>query len=382
MISTTEKLIITAICIVFLLYGCSGATSDSNEHETNLIEVVEITKWPDGFKAAFTPTLDAGSPSHFDAENQWLIDNGLFIDYEVITAVYDESPERVSFLRDVLVPEGFGYFGHGHAHDNHDNFDYDEAYASFRQNFLSMASYGLKPVAYAYPYGHGILERTRRALSDSGFLSGRLNWPVFEGYGPCIIPDDDTEPPDWFGLPALRMESYDFEQCGDCVNNPEEFFAYLDKCIEQGAWLINTYHAIGFDGETDGRPVGWGFYRRHHFYEEMTRIRELQEQGVVWLARMNDATLYARQRHNASFDLNPIEERVYQLFLDDGLDRDIFDLPLTLRLKIDNEYLDHRIEISDSFNTIVAELQIAGEERLINLIPSEEPYTIRILQDK
>ena len=374
-----RKSIRTVICFVFLLYGCSGSTTESNEYEADLIEIVEITKWPDGFRAAFTPTLDAGLPAAYDAENQWLIDNGLFMDYEIVTAIYDQIPERVAFMRDVLKPMGFGYFGHGHAHDNHDNFDYEDAYASFRQNFLSIASYGFRPVAYAYPYGHGLLERTRRALSDSGFLSGRLNWPVFEGYGPCIIPGDDTEPPDWFALPALRMESYDFEQCSDCVNDPEEFFSYLDACVEQGAWLINTYHAIGFDGETDGRPVGWGFYRRHHFYEEMMRIKELQDEGIVWLARMSDATLYARQRHNASFDINKIDRLTYHLFLDDGLDRAIFHLPLTLRLKIDHEHMGKRIEISDSFNTIVTGLEITSEEHLINLIPSQEPYTIKIL---
>ena len=374
-----RKSVRTVICFVFLLYGCSGSTTESNEYESDLIEIVEITKWPDGFRAAFTPTLDAGLPAAYDAENQWLIDNGLFMDYEIVTAIYDQIPERVAFMRDVLKPMGFGYFGHGHAHDNHDNFDYEDAYASFRQNFLSIASYGFRPVAYAYPYGHGLLERTRRALSDSGFLSGRLNWPVFEGYGPCIIPGDDTEPPDWFALPALRMESYDFEQCSDCVNDPEEFFSYLDACIEQGAWLINTYHAIGFDGETDGRPVGWGFYRRHHFYEEMMRIKELQDEGIVWLARMSDATLYARQRHNASFDINKIDRLTYHLFLDDGLDRAIFHLPLTLRLKIDHEHMGKRIEISDSFNTIVTGLEITSEEHLINLIPSQEPYTIKIL---
>ena len=374
-----RKSVRTVICFVFLLYGCSGSTTESNEYESDLIEIVEITKWPDGFRAAFTPTLDAGLPAAYDAENQWLIDNGLFMDYEIVTAIYDQIPERVAFMRDVLKPMGFGYFGHGHAHDNHDNFDYEDAYASFRQNFLSIASYGFRPVAYAYPYGHGLLERTRRALSDSGFLSGRLNWPVFEGYGPCIIPGDDTEPPDWFALPALRMESYDFEQCSDCVNDPEEFFSYLDACVEQGAWLINTYHAIGFDGETDGRPVGWGFYRRHHFYEEMMRIKELQDEGIVWLARMSDATLYARQRHNASFDINKIDRLTYHLFLDDGLDRAIFHLPLTLRLKIDHEHMGKRIEISDSFNTIVTGLEITSEEHLINLIPSQEPYTIKIL---
>lgn len=370
---------ILLLCIYLLsIFGIYACTKDASK-QNDLFSIVEITKWPDDFKAAFTPTLDAGMPAAYDAENQWLKDHGLFIDYEIVTATYDQMPERVNFMRDVLIPNGFGYFGHGHAHDNHDNFDYDEAYASFRQNFLSMESYGFKPVGYAYPYGHGLLERTRRALSDSGFLSGRLNQTVFEDYGPCIIPGEDTEPPDWFGLPALRMESYDFEQCDFCVNDPEEFFSWLDKCIEQGAWLINTYHAIGFDGETDGRPVGWGFYRRHHFYEEMTRIKELQEQGVVWLARMNDATLYARQRHNASHDIERIDSETYKLYLDDGLDRDIFDMPLTLKLQMDHELMGRRLEIADSFNDIVLEMEISNEIHLVNLLPSDEPYTIRVL---
>lgn len=163
--------------------------------EKNSIEIGEITKWPDGYQAAYTPTLDSGLPSLFDVENAWLIENGQFIDYEIVTANYDPRPERVEFMRDFLLPNGFGQFGHGHAHDNHDRFTYEEAYDSFRQNYLSIKSYGFEPVAYAYPYGAGLRDSTRLALKNSGFLSGRLNQTEFEGYGPCIMPGDETAPP-------------------------------------------------------------------------------------------------------------------------------------------------------------------------------------------
>lgn len=183
-------------------------------------------------------------------------------------------------------------------------------------------------------------------------------------------------PPHWFGLPALRMEDYDFEQCEHCINDPEEFFSYFDPCVEQGAWVISTYHAIGFDGETDGRPVGWGFYRRDNFFEEMTRIKELQEQGIVWLAQMSEATLYSRQRHNASYSIDRQSDSSYHLFLDDGLDRELYTMPLTLKLRLDDELQGHDLTIFDADGTLIEQVKNDNDEILVNLHPTDRYYRV------
>ena len=373
-------LLFVALFSFTMLITCNQASApEIEEVQVDGIGIVEITHWYNGYQAAFTPTLDTGLPSLYMTEIEWLKERDLFIDIEIVSASYDIRPERVAFMRDHLLPYGFGQFGHGHAHDHHDRLTYDEAYDSFRQNYLSIKSYGFNPVAYAYPYGAGRLISSRNALEDSGFLSGRLNQTVFEGYGPCIMANGESAPPDWMRLPALRMESYDFEQCGgdECINDPEEFFSHLEPCVEQGGWLLNTYHAIGFDGETDGRPVGWGFYRRADFYEEMERVAELRSEGKLWLAQMEEATLYARQRHAAEYSMERISDSAFIISINDQKDRDVFHMPLTLRLSVEEDLLGLDAVVYDYEDTEITSF-ILEDGILLNLVPLEEAYKLVI----
>ena len=161
---------------------------------------------------------------------------GLVLDFELVTQGYAEGlPDWVEHDLTELIPHavpgvslskfeeqtiesnlaltkhGFGFYGHGHWHVNHDVLTYAQAYDSFRLCFEVMQKLGLKPVAYAYPRGGGHEEETRRALADAGFLSGRLAEQA--GQSPYIVADSSTSPEDWFFLPAIVMESYDFQQC-------------------------------------------------------------------------------------------------------------------------------------------------------------------------
>lgn len=370
-------ILLAFLCVLFLAKCDQVSSPGTDEVEIDGLGIQEVTHWYNGYQAAFTPTFDTGLPAQYETELNWLKERDLFIDLEIVSASYDIRPERVEFMRNELLAYGFGQFGHGHAHDHHDRFDYDEAYDSFRQNYLSIKSYGFNPVAYAYPYGAGRLISTRNALEDAGFLSGRLNQTVFEDYGPCIMANGESAPPDWMRLPALRMESYDFEGCGgeECINDPQEFFSHLEPCVEQGGWLLNTYHAIGFDGETDGRPVGWGFYRRTDFYEEMERVAELRSEGKLWLAQMEEATLYARQRHAAEYSVERKGEKEFEISLKDGKDRDVFHMPLTLKLAVDEELLGSEARVYDFDGNEISAFVLENDV-LLNLVPSEQRYRL------
>ena len=68
-----------------------------------------------------------------------------------MTASYEKRADEIGYLKDVLIPSGFGYFGHGHTHINHDKLTFEEAKESFQRCFDAMKKMGLNPVAYAYP---------------------------------------------------------------------------------------------------------------------------------------------------------------------------------------------------------------------------------------
>lgn len=363
---------ILVFCIsIFFISACVN-----NEPSYSGVEIIEVTKWLDDYQSAYSVTFDTGRPDRYETINQWLIERDLFLDYEIVSDSYDRYPSAVEFLRN-LTEYGFGYFGHGHKHDNHDAMGYEYSLESFTQNYNSMLSYDFQPVSYAYPHGAGRLPETRQALQESGFLSGRMFEPVFDDYGPYIIPGDETLPPDWFALPSLRMESIDFQGYEEAVNNPQEFKQHLNKSIELGSWIISTYHAIGRDGD-DGEPVGWGFYKEDHFFEEMLYVKEKKESGEVWLATMDDVTLYIMQKNAAVYSIEKENEFAYSIYFDDELDNEFYRMPLTLKLGLDSDFIGNTIIVSDPENEIILSKEIESNEVLVNLHPSGVYYSVTI----
>ena len=123
----------------------------------------------------YKPFADSGWPLNDNdaAARRFALENNIRFDYEIITANYLGFQVLRDFIQQILLPQGFGYFGHGHTHINHDELPYNEAYQSFRQCYHIMQELGLKPVSYAYPGGYGHEPETRQALEAAGFLSGR-----------------------------------------------------------------------------------------------------------------------------------------------------------------------------------------------------------------
>ena len=307
-----------------------------------------IAKWFDDHAAAISITYDgvSGAPNRID---KLVLDEGLVLDYEIVTQRYlDQVPDWVEHDLTELVPDvvpgdlyrpmtdaaiehslsltahGFGFFGHGHWHVDHDALTYAQAYDSFRLCFEVMEDLGLEPVAYAYPRGAGGEAETQQALADAGFLAGRLSFPAM-GQTPYIVPDAATTPENWFFLPGLTMESIRFRECEWCINDTSELVPVLDQALARTAWIIPVYHNIG--------SAGWGFYEWEDFEGDVRAIAARD----FWVAPMNDVVLYLRERERAEAALQVIERdgvtRRIAFVLADGLDNDRFDQPLTLRFR-------------------------------------------------
>lgn len=191
---------------------------------------MSIAKWYDHHLAAISITNDNGNLL-VDTEKQaqsFMIEIGMTLDYELITEEYLNHSEALECLLQVLIPNGFGYYGHG----------------SFRLCYETIQQFGLKPVGYAYPHGKGNKAETRRALADAGFLSGRMH-SIGHHNNPYIMLDSILIPEDRYVLPTLVMQDDTFNQCDWCINNTTELVPYLEETLRRKAWLILTYHSIG-----------------------------------------------------------------------------------------------------------------------------------------
>ena len=349
-----------------------------------------VAKWYDDHAAAISITYDGpasdGSLAYPDARlparaplltdtrplEDVALGLGLTLDYEVVTVKFDWFPHIETYFLERVVPRGLGYFGHGHLHVDHDRMSYDGAYRSFRRNFERMLDSGLKPVAYAYPRGAGREEETQRALADAGFLSG--HFADSRGIGHYIVPGARMTPDNWFALPRLHMESYDFQQCRSCINGTDELIPILDEALKRTAWIAPAYHNVGVYDR-------YGFYDRDAFEDDMRAIAARD----FWVASMNAVVLYVRERERAVVTVEPVgadaaaPDRL-RVTLSDGLDNERFDQPLTLRFRPPPSWMGRTVAVLRDGHA-VAEIALDASPVLVSLPPDERPWVFQPLAE-
>jgi len=363
----TLFIFIFTISVLGMLGACGGKCDinlKKSEKDGDIIKA-KIAKWYNNHTAAVSITYDDGIPTSKlnRRTNKFVIRKGLTMGYEIITKDYLYSTYNREYLLKRLVPAGFGYFGHGHNHINHDKLSYNGALKSFKRCYKVMKDFGLKPVAYAYPMGAAMKKDTRKALADAGFLSGRLYYST-RMTAPYIIPGSQLEPEDWFALPTLVMQDYAFDRCIPCIKNNEQLIPYLDKTIDKKAWIILTYHSIG-------NEKGYGYFKYEEFKKNMYAIKNRD----FWVASMNAVTLYIRERVLADIKMVPVLNNAkkiqeIRLTVSDGLPNDIYDQPLTILFDLPESWVNKSIALVENgkiLETVIFE-SING---MISIQPNE-----------
>lgn len=361
------------LCIITVLFFLGVLPNVAKETYPR----ASIAKWFENHAAAISITYDDGGPySDTNKEtNKFVVENGMTMDYELVTYDHIRTPNINKYFLKKVIPIGLGYFGHGHRHINHDELSYTDALKSFKRCFQAMSEMGLKPVAYAYPEGKGLKPETQKALSESGFLSGRLHFSP-KMTAPYILSNSEKEPENWFGLPTLVMQDFAYSQCKDCTNNNEELIPYLEETLKRNAWIILTYHAIGDE-------KGYGFFKRDEFKKNIFSIKERN----FWNASMNAVTLYIRERLHANVHLSPSYDfhkkiEALEITVSDSLPNDVYDQPLTVLFTLPKEWVHKTIALEENGQTIKTFVS-DSPQAMIHIKPDEiqrklVPFKIKI----
>jgi peptidoglycan/xylan/chitin deacetylase (PgdA/CDA1 family) len=366
--------------VVLLLFLAAGALASlavgcGKPRRSDDAADVRIAKWTDDHRAAVSVTYDESdlmSPGQRRVHHAFLA-LGVPVDFELVTGwVTRPEEDRIRWL----TARGFRFFGHGTRHVNHDALDPDEVRQSITGCYQAMKQLGLKPVAFAYPGGHGDLPRTRAAVRDAGFLSARM-FRAAARRDPYIVPDDVREPLDWYALPSLVMMGHAFDSRHHAVDDTAELVPYLDGAVRRTAWLILTYHSID-------KPKGYGFYPLAGVQSDVEAIKGRD----IWVASINDATLYVRERAAARVSSRWIERAgarsALEVSVADGLPPDVYDLPLTLVVRPPASWRGHRAEVRDLRDRTVTlhEVPADGREFLLAVRPDATTYAIKAQRDR
>ena len=372
--------LILLIAPVCLLIGCHAEDSGDARHAA---ADAFVAKWFDNRTAAISITYDSWplpsypAPAEVPDVDGYVREQGLVIGYELVTGntihgdpVFPDGLDdrRLTYLLEELIPNGFGYFGHGHDHIDHDALSYEDALRSFRTNYETMQRWGLQPVAYAYPRSAGHEAETQRALADAGFLSGRLQTTrrreFYNLAGSRLAPDN------WYALKALEMQSIEFANCRRCINDNRELTPVLDEALRRTAWVILTYHAIG-------HPEWWGWYDWDEFRKDVRSIAARD----FWVAPMNDIVRYVRERELATVTVDEFRPAAggapehIEITLADGLDNDLFDQPLTLLFDLPAEWVGVPFTVAQG-GEIMRTYVFDTEDAMLSLQPNELPYVL------
>ncbi|HEX8547990.1 MAG TPA: polysaccharide deacetylase family protein [Cytophagaceae bacterium] len=176
-----------------------------------------------------------------------------------------------------------------------------------------------KCLTIAYPFGSGgtIAESEKvRNIVKQYFISGRgagINYEV--GYIPYNT-YKNTNFTNW----DYQVESYAVE----AKTTKSEYDIVLDRTIQNGGWFIPQYHGIDRGNE-------FGIIPSSLFIEHVTSIA--QRANSIWAAPYVEAFMYHKEKRNATLVAASEDNNGWVLELKDFLPNNIYNHPLTVRLK-------------------------------------------------
>jgi peptidoglycan/xylan/chitin deacetylase (PgdA/CDA1 family) len=121
--------------------------------------------------------------------------------------------------------------------------------------------------------------------------------------------------------PTSAGKEYVQWQRGPLANTPiAEMEGWIEKTINKNAWLLLVFHGI--------EGVGWEALSKETIAVYFDYIKD--RNAHLWTATFQDAFKYVRERMNAKMEFISNPDSI-TVFLSHGLDRRIYNLPLTLQ---------------------------------------------------
>ena len=285
------------LLIIFIMFtGCGEEKNIYNilsKGENSEVFTVEVKKWFNGHKAAYSITWDElwghqKTQDVVDKAVDEILSRGMRVDFEMNTSTFEKYPDLIAQIRDEVIPRGIHFFGHGHLHVRSDSLTFEEAFHNFFQCYYLMEEWGFNPKVYAYPHSSGYFPSTQLACESAGFIFARGS--MFDPDKYFICPDDVKEPENWFFLPSVQIG-----QLWIYIHNHDEMRPLLEATLEKSAWLIGLYHALGY-------PDGYCYYP----YEDFLKDLDFLEENDFWCSNMDVIACYIKERNNFQMDVKII----------------------------------------------------------------------------
>jgi chitin deacetylase len=143
--------------------------------------------------------------------------------------------------------------------------------------------------------------------------------------------------------------------------------AYLNFVLRNTTWMIEMYH--GFDGQF-WDPIPLELFRKH-------MIDIAKNSDKLWIAPVRDVVRYRKERQSAVVSFDSITESKITFYLNDTLDDQVFDLPLSLKVLLPLEWSNLIVKQGDSLLCFKIENYLDNNFVLFNALPNNQLISIQ-----
>lgn len=173
----------------------------------------------------------------------------------------------------------------------------------------------------------------------------------------------------WYSPIGIRMMPEKSSVKGYEALTVDNICSYLDKCVRDGGWFISAAHGI-VEGENMDITID-------DISTIMAKMQYYQNQGKLWVASYEEATMYVRERQNASVKAYSTFDGMYvDLTMADTtadglpLNSDVFNMPLTVKVEVPKTY--GRIQYTQNGKTYTTYCKAENGSRFayIDLVPN------------
>ncbi len=161
---------------------------------------------------------------------------------------------------------------------------------------------GVRCLTMAYPF----CVTGNKSLVAQYYLAARI----------CSGSIESRSPRDWTAVSSII--------CGDLgsVKTAQDFISRYNAAVKQKGWCVFLLHGVDNDG-------GWSPISSAVLRSTLEYLKE--HDAELWTASFSEVVRYIKERDAATLTELETAEGLIRLQLSDGLDDEVFDLPLTLR---------------------------------------------------
>lgn len=167
--------------------------------------------------------------------------------------------------------------------------------------------------------------------------------------------------------PTEAQKEYVQWQRGALSDTPmKQMKSWVDTALsEDNIWLVLVFHGI--------EGIGWEPLTEDELQEYFSYIKE--KEPDLWVATFKDVTKYVRERKNAEIDVQNNETSL-AVNLSHSLKDDRYNLPLTLKTYVPNQWKTISIQQNEEQQTVQSREDEQGRFVLYQAMPNSGPVNL------